>query len=143
MPAASTITAILHRHACIEPAESQKHTAFQRFEHPHPNDLWQMDFKGHFAIDAGRCHPLTVWDDHSRYCLGLRACGNERGVTVQTHLTSILPRYGLPRRILADNGSPWGADGDHPFTPLTVWLLQLGVDVSHGRPHSPADPGQG
>ncbi len=92
---------------------------------------------------AGRCHPLTVLDDHSRFCLGLRSCGNERGVTVQTQLTSILPRYGLPRRILADNGSPWGADGDHPFTPLTVWLLQLGVDNSHGRPHSPADPGQG
>ena len=49
----------------------------------------------------------------------------------------------LPRRILGDNGSPWGADGDHPFTPLTVWLLQLGVNISHGRPHSPADPGQG
>jgi hypothetical protein len=26
-----------------------------------------MDYKGHFATRAGRCHPLTVVDDHSRY----------------------------------------------------------------------------
>ena len=36
-----------------------------------PNDLWQMDFKGHFATRAGRCHPLTVLDDHSRFNLAL------------------------------------------------------------------------
>jgi len=26
-----------------------------------------MDFKGHFALGAVRCHALTVLDDHSRY----------------------------------------------------------------------------
>jgi len=29
--------------------------------------LWQMDFKGHFATLNGRCHPLTVLDDPSRF----------------------------------------------------------------------------
>ena len=41
--------------------------ALRRFEHAAPNELWQMDFKGHFALESGRCHPLTVLDDHSRY----------------------------------------------------------------------------
>jgi hypothetical protein len=25
-----------------------------RFEHPAPNDLWQLDFMGHRALDADR-----------------------------------------------------------------------------------------
>ena len=77
MPAPSTITAILRRHGRIDPDEGPKHRSWQRFEHQAPNDLWQMDFKGHFPLTRGRCHPLTVLDDHSRFALGLQACGNE------------------------------------------------------------------
>ena len=53
----------------------------QRFEHAHPNDLWQMDFKGHFPTGAGRCHPLTVLDDHSRCRPARRAHGDGEGGT--------------------------------------------------------------
>ena len=64
----STITAILRRHRLIEPADSLKHKAYRRFEHQRPNDLWQMDSKGHIPVGScGRCHPLTVLDDHSRF----------------------------------------------------------------------------
>lgn len=107
-----------------------------------PNDLWQMDFKGHFALDQGRCHPLTVLDDHSRYALGLEACANERGATVQERLTGIFRRYGLPRKMLMDNGSPWGGDAAHPYTPLTVWLLKLGVKVGHSGSYHPQTLGK-
>lgn len=80
-PAASTITAILRRHERLDPAQAAKHTAWQRFEHPAPNELWQMDFKGHVALGSGgRCHPLTVLDDHSRFLLGLGAYADERDV---------------------------------------------------------------
>src|SRR5882724_7970288 len=57
-PGASTITAILHRNGRIEAAVSAQHRAFERFERAAPNELWQMDYKGHFATAAGRCHPL-------------------------------------------------------------------------------------
>ena len=142
VPAASTITAILRRRGLINASESIKHRAWTRFEHASPNDLWQMDFKGHFAMDARRCHPLTVLDDHSRYCVGLEACGNERGSTVQSRLTGVFRRYGLPRRMLMDNGSPWGNDRHYPWTPFTVWLLRLGIGVSHGRPYHPQTQGK-
>ena len=142
IPAASTITAILRRHGKIDTRESQKHRAWQRFEAAAPNELWQMDFKGHFAAAQGRCHPLTVLDDHSRYALGLEACADERTATVKARLTGIFRRYGLPRRILVDNGSPWGADWEHPYTPLTVWLLRLGLGVTHARPYHPQTLGK-
>jgi transposase InsO family protein len=142
VPATSTITGILHRHGLIDGSQSAQHTAFKRFEHAAPNDLWQMDFKGHFAMEQGRCHALTVLDDHSRYALGLQACGDERTQTVQERLTAMFRRYGLPWRMLMDNGSPWGDDGTHPYTPLTVWLLLLGIAISHGRPYHPQTQGK-
>lgn len=141
-PAASTITAILRRHGFLDLEESRKHKAWRRFEAPAPNDLWQMDFKGHFVLDQGRCHPLTVLDDHSRFALGLEACADERGATVQERLTGIFRRYGLPRKMLMDNGPPWGADAAHPYTPLTVWLLKLGVQVGHSGPYHPQTLGK-
>ncbi len=49
VPSLGTITAILHRYGLILQEESAKHKAWIRFEHEHPNDLWQMDFKGHFC----------------------------------------------------------------------------------------------
>lgn len=143
VPASSTVHQILRRHGRIDPAESAKRRAWQRFEHPAPNQLWQMDFKGHFALSNGqRCHPLTMLDDHSRYALCLRACRNQTGQTVQQALTETFRRYGLPERMLMDNGSPWGDDADHPFTPLTVWLLRFGIAICHGRPYHPQTQGK-
>jgi len=102
VPSASTITAILHRHGRIADAASAGHKPFKRFERAAPNELWQMDYKGHFATGTGRCHPLTVVDDHSRYAIGLQACSDEREGTVQAELTAIFRRYGLPDRMLTD-----------------------------------------
>lgn len=143
VPAPSTITAILRRHQLLDPARAGKPRDWQRFEHDAPNELWQMDFKGHVSCGGGRCHPLTVLDDHSRYSLTLAACANERTNTVQQHLISTFRHYGLPERMLVDNGPPWGTAGaEHGYTPLTVWLLRLGIRVSHSRPLHPQTMGK-
>jgi len=35
-----------------------------------PNDVWCVDFKGHFTVGNGhRCDPLTITDAHSRFLL--------------------------------------------------------------------------
>jgi transposase InsO family protein len=142
VPAASTVTAILGRHGCIEAEASAASRLFQRFEHERPNSLWQMDFKGHFAHGQGRCHPLTVLDDHSRYALCLSACHDQTTATVQERLIAVFRRFGLPERINMDNGAPWGHGADHRWTPLTVWLAQLGVRPSHSRPYHPQTNGK-
>jgi len=109
----------------------------------HPNDLWQMDFKGDFPMSDGkRCHPLTVLDDHSRFLLGLRACWNETTETVQDHLKGLFREFGLPARMLMDNGHPWGGSPEFPYMRLTVWLLRLGIPVTHGRPFHPQTQGK-
>jgi len=87
VPAASMITAILRRQGRLTEAGSAEHPGpWSRFERESPNELWQMDLKGHFAMHAGRCHPLTALDDHSRYNLILAACGDEQTATVRRHV---------------------------------------------------------
>ena len=143
VPSASTITEILRRHGRLDGPGTGETRHWTRFEHAEPNDLWQMDFKGHFAMRAGRCHPLTVLDDHSRYALELGACDNERGETVRARLEALFERYGLPLRMLADNGSPWGTAGsEERHTVLTVWLLDLGIGITHGRAYHPQTQGK-
>lgn len=141
VPATSTVHAILVRHGLIDPAEALHHKPWQRFEHDAPNRLWQMDFKGHFPTEKARCHPLTVLDDHSRFSLGLQACADEKTETVKDRLSNIFRRYGLPDRMTMDNGSPWGSHSEDP-TALTVWLIRLGVRVSHSRPYHPQTQGK-
>jgi transposase InsO family protein len=142
IPAPSTITEILRRHGKLEERRHEHPGPFKRFERSEANELWQMDFKGHFPMARNRCHPLTVLDDHSRYSLGLDACGNEQDLTVRSRLTVMFRRYGMPFAMLMDNGAPWGDCGGQPFTVFTVWLMRLGIGVSHGRPYHPQTQGK-
>jgi len=144
VPAPSTITEILRRHGLLNAVDGAgSPAAWQRFEHAAPNDLWQMDFKGHFPLNSGgRCHPLTVLDDYSRYSLCLQAYDNERLETVQQGLTMAFQHYGLPGRMLMDNGPPWGDSRGQPWTRLTAWLVRLGIGVSHSRPCHPQTQGK-
>jgi transposase InsO family protein len=143
-PAPSTITAILRRHGLLDATACEAATPWQRFEHEHPNSLWQIDFKGHFDTAAARCHPLTLLDDHSRFSLLLHACQDVAAHSVQPQLERAMRRYGLPVRINADNGAPWGAPRQpgHGLTELSVWLIRLGVSVSHSSPYHPQTNGK-
>ncbi len=143
VPHPNTITDILRRRGQLSVLENAKHQPVVRFERSQPNELWQMDFKGHFATLQQRCHPLTLLDDHSRFCLGLKACGDEKGPTVQGQLQVVFRQYGLPKAILCDNGSPWG--GGDPLlelSKLAVWLIRLGIQPLHGRPAHPQTQGK-
>lgn len=143
IPSISTITEILRRHGKLDPAESLKHQPWQRFEAPAPNAMWQIDFKGHFMMTAGRCHPLTILDDHTRFSTGVYACANEQRLTVQECLVHSFRQYGLPEIILADNGAPWGSVvNERRVTTLAAWMMRLGIRVIHSRPYHPQTKGK-
>ena len=145
-PHPNTIAAILRRHGRqLVPHVDNTDPANKRFEHEAPNLLWQMDFKGHIALTdrrAGRCHPLTVLDDHSRFAICLAACSGEDGEQVRGMLTQAFRFYGLPERITCDNGPPWGTSGHGTLSRLEVWLMRVGIRVSHSRPYHPQTQGK-
>lgn len=141
-PSPSAITDILRRNGLLDPDRRLKRD-WQRFEAEQPNQMWQMDFKGDFALPSGRCYPLTVLDDHSRFNLCLQACADQRGETVKSQLIPVFASYGLPEVILVDNGPPWGSGYTRrPHTRFTAWLISQGVTVSHGRPYHPQTRGK-
>lgn len=142
VPSPSTITAILQRQQLLDPKESAQHRAFVRFERAAPNELWQMDFKGEFKLPQGRCYPLTILDDHSRFAVALQACASNTKNITQTAMVQVFRRYGLPQWITCDNGPPWGCSGRSYYTALGVWLLRLGIGLSHSRPHHPQTQGK-
>lgn len=146
LPAISTINRILKRSGLISEEQTRAHQPLQRFERAAANDLWQMDFKGWHWIgeppQQQKCYPLTLTDDHSRFAVGLRACAQMTTAVVQAVLIEIFERYGLPEQMLMDNGAPWGSAAWGGYTPLTVWLLRLGIGVLHGRPYHPQTQGK-
>lgn len=143
VPAPSTITDILRRNGLITEQASTAAQHWQRFEHEAPNALWQIDFKGPISTPVGPCHPLTLLDDHSRFNLTIQACGKTDTASVQGHLHKVFERYGLPVRINADNGPPWGSpSAPDALSELVIWLIRLGIRVSHSRPYHPQTNGK-
>ena len=87
--------------------------------------------------------PSTVTQILRRHGVALGAFGG--GQT--PFIINAFQRYGLPRRITADNGPPWGAgmrgEGvDRPWTALGVWLLEQDIALGHSRPYHPQTQGK-
>jgi transposase InsO family protein len=124
----STINRIIKRNHLICPEDSHKR-ATKRFERAAPNELWQMDFKGHYYMPGRRvCYPLSLLDDHSRYLVGLFALGDKLGKSVETCLIRVFERYGVPEAMLMDHGTPWwSVHNGYGLTSLSVGLIKQGV----------------
>lgn len=108
----------------------------------HPNDVWTVDFKGWFCTgDRRRCDTLTVRDLASRYLLGVLIVPHVDEACVHRAMAALFRRFGLPRSIRVDNGSPFGAQGALGLSLLSVWWLRLGIQVDFTRPAKPQDNG--
>jgi len=52
-------------------------------------------------------------------------------------LVGVFRRCGLPEAMLSDNGPPWGDLAADAYGALAVWLMRLGIYVTHSRPSHP------
>ena len=140
LPCVRTINNILLRNGCISEAESQKRKEFIRFQREYCNELWQVDFKGDFALlDGTRCFPLDILDDCSRYCLRAEGKSNTQGVRQSFEATFV--EFGLPKAILSDNGAQFaGFKGG--YTQFERWLMDLDIIPIHGRIMHPQTQGK-
>jgi transposase InsO family protein len=143
VPSKSAIGNILSRNGRVSEAASKAAAPCRRFQKESCNEMWQADFKGHFAMkNAERCHPLTVLDDYSRFSLCVDAKANERREGVQASFERLFYENGLPDTLLCDNGNPWGNSQTTGYTRFEVWLMDYGVLPMHGRPLHPQTQGK-
>jgi transposase InsO family protein len=106
-----------------------------------PNDLWTVDFKGWWrALDGRRCEPLTVRDAWSKCVLATVVMPQTGTEAVKAVFVDLFRRYGLPRAIRSDNGSPFAtANAPLRLSQLAAWWISLGIDPVRGRPGCPQD----
>lgn len=142
VPSHTTCSRVLKRNDCSIITNNKSKPATLRFERTEANALWQMDFKGSFMTGQQRCYPLTLLDDYSRYSIALKACNDETKKTVQEQLIAIFSEFGLPEQINVDNGNPWGSADLESYCSLQVWLMRLGIRVTHSAPYHPQTNGK-
>lgn len=143
LPSAKTVNNIFKRNGLITKEASQAATPIQRFEKSYPNEMWQADYKGHFAMGNGeRCHPLNILDDHSRFNLACEPQRTETLEEIKPVMIRLFYEYGLPFSFLCDNGNPWGTSQSTGFSAFEVWMMEQGILVLHGRGHHPQTQGK-
>ena len=122
----TTVHRILLRHGLVR--ECDRHApAVKRFEREHPNELWQMDFKGPKNWPRSMT-PLSVIDDHSRFLLALEATPRPDGSLVKARLERAFEQCGVPEAMLMDNGTPWwNWQSFSGRTQLALWLMRQGI----------------
>jgi putative transposase len=145
-PARSTATEILKRHGLVEPRRRTRRPsvgARPELSAEAANDLWTADFKGQFRTgDRQMCYPLTVADYASRYLLACQVCDSVAGDHVRPAFEALFRQVGLPRRILTDNGPPFGAPrAPRRLSRLAVWWIKLGIEPVRTQPGHPEQNG--
>lgn len=144
-PARSTVFDILERHGCVTPRRRRR-----RWKHPGaaplrttaPNQVWTIDFKGHFKTGNGvYCYPLTIVDHFSRYLLCCQGALDVKGEHVKPRMIRLFRECGLPDAIRSDNGAPFASNGIHGLNRLNVWWLQLGITHQRITPAHPQENG--
>ena len=144
VPAIRTVADILRRHgrvAAVKDASASR--ADTRFERSTPNALWQLDFKGPVEVDRRKLMPLSIIDDHSRYCLAYQPCTDVTMDSAWNVLWQVFGDVGLPEQILADNGfNTMGTARPAGISAFDAKLVRLGIRPSHGRPYHPQTQGK-
>jgi len=120
---------ILERHGHIAKEDSHR-PALHRFERAEPNQLWQMDAKAEYRFPGGKCFPLTLLDDCSRYLVGLHALPRFRSETVHDALVHTFRECGVPEAMLMDHGIQWwNSQNARGVTWLTIALIKQGIKI--------------
>jgi transposase InsO family protein len=94
------------------------------------NDVWTIDFKGTFTTRDGRkVLPFTVRDAKSRFILSVQPVRATSEGQVRRVMARLFRRYGAPRAIRTDRGSPFCGSGPYGLTAVSLWWTRLGIEV--------------
>jgi len=146
IPAESTVGEILKRNGLTTPRRRRRTSRVSEQELAvagGPNQVWCTDFKGWFRTgDGERIDPLTITDQYSRYLFRCQAVGAADYLHTKVVMEAAFREYGLPDRMRADNGAPFGSNGESGLTGLTVWWIKLGIIPEHIEPGKPQQNGR-
>jgi len=145
VPAVATIHRVLVRRGLVvaEPAKRPR-SALRRFVWPRPNDVWQIDATSWALCDGAEVWIMDALDDHSRVVVAAQVCSGPTSRAAWDALCVGAARWGLPARLLSDNGicftsrfGMWNTDND-----FERGLRALGIAQMHSAPAHPQTCGK-
>ncbi len=136
VPSEATIWRILTRRGFItpEPKKAPKH-AYRTFVAERANECWQLDDIDWELVESLTVKIVTLIDDCTRFCPGLKAVPTVNGATAFDAFSTAAGQWGWPERFLSDNATTY----KHT---LAAAVGSLGVDHRHGRSYHPQTQGK-
>lgn len=102
----------------------------QRFEAASPNEMWQTDIMGKIEFPyLGTLYLIASLDDHSRFCLAGRWFKRQGKMNVFQIWYQSLARWGLPEKMLQDEGSQFKARTRFGQADYQWYAEQLGIKL--------------
>jgi putative transposase len=145
-PSADTIHRVLDRHDLLtrkKPKRRRTHPGQPSPDMDRPNATWSADFKGQFrTLDGQLCYPLTIQDGYSRFLLDVKALPRPTLELTLRRFKSLFRTYGLPDRILTDNGLPFASNALGRLSQLSVYFVTLGITPEFIEPGKPQQNGR-
>ena len=112
----------------------------KKYEQEKPNDCWQSDTSsGPYIVVEGKkvkTYLISVIDDTSRLIVGYGFFYNDNGINMQKVLSEAIKKYGVPKKLYVDNGTPYKNEQ------LSIIMARLGIELVHARPYSPTGKGK-
>ena len=146
IPSVTTVHNILNKHGLVCPQKR-----LRRVKPIHPifdpkqcNEVWSADYKGKFLMgNKIYCHPLTIADSKSRFVFTAKGHYKENLQSAKAEFTRVFRKYGIPRQMHTDNGSPFGSvTAIQRFTRLSYWFIELGIMPVFSDPAHPEQNGR-
>lgn len=136
IPSEATIWRILTRRGFItpEPKKAPKH-AYRTFTAEWANECWQIDDIEWVLADGSEVKVITMVDDCTRLCPGLKAVESVDGAAAFDAFTAAAEKWGWPQRFLSDNAKAYKIS-------LAEAVGPMGIDHRHGRAYHPQTQGK-
>ena len=110
------------------------------FEAGEFGDIWQADTCYFPYISENgknrRTYCICILDDHSRLVVASELFYEDTAANFQKVLKDAIARFGIPRKLLLDNGAPYSNEQ------LSLICGTLGIVIVHARPRDGAEKGK-
>lgn len=116
--------------------------ANRRFVYPAPNCCWQIDAFAWSLADGTPVAIHQVIDDHSRKAMATLVADGETAKAALQVVSTAVRRWGVPQRLLSDNGLAFNPTRRGFTGKLVDYLVDLGVKPITGKPDRPTTQGK-
>lgn len=142
LPSRASIYRVLRDRGQIIPEPAKRPKSRRRFTYADPNGCWQIDGLEYYLAGGEKVCIIQILDDHSRLDVCSYAATSESTAATLAALEQAFAGYGLPVRVLSDNGLAFsGKHRDHMAATERA-LAERGIQAIASTPRHPQTCGK-